>query len=121
MLSLNVDATAPEPPYAQVRSQVLAAIASGALPAGAKLPTVRALAEQLDLAPGTVARAYKELEADGAIETRGRAGTFVSLAEDPLRQQAQRAAAAYAARARSLGLTDDDAIGLLAEALRATR
>lgn len=120
MLSLKVDPTLPDPPYAQLRAQIFAAIARGSLAAGAKLPTVRALAERLGVAPGTVARAYKELESDGAIETRGRAGTFVSLAEDPFRQEAQRAAAAYAARVRSLGIADGDAIDLLAEALRAT-
>lgn len=119
MLSLNVDPTLPDPPYAQLRSQVVAAIAAGSLAPGAKLPTVRALADQLGLAPGTVARAYKQLEADGAIETRGRAGTFVSLAEDPLRQEAQRAAAAYAARTRSLGISDTDARELVTQALRA--
>jgi DNA-binding transcriptional regulator YhcF (GntR family) len=121
MLSLNVDQALPEPPYAQLRSQVVAAISAGSLVPGAKLPTVRALADQLGVAPGTVARAYKELEADGVIETRGRGGTFVSFAEDPLRQQAQRAAAAYAAQVRSLGITDDDAARLVADALRARR
>ena len=121
MLSLNVDQALPEPPYAQLRSQIVGAVSAGSLVAGAKLPTVRALADQLGVAPGTVARAYKELEADGVIETRGRAGTFVSFAQDPLRSQAQRAAAAYATQVRGLGITDDDAVQLVADALRATR
>lgn len=120
MLSLNVDATLAEPPYAQLRSQIVGAISGGSLLAGARLPTVRALADELGVAPGTVARAYKELEADGVIETRGRAGTFVSFAEDPLRRQAQQAATAYAAQVRSLGITDDEALTLVADALRAT-
>lgn len=121
MLSLNVDQALSEPPYAQLRSQIIGAISAGSLVPGTKLPTVRALADQLSVAPGTVARAYKELEADGVIETRGRAGTFVSFAEDPLRAQAQRAATAYATHVRGLGITDDDAVRLVADALRATR
>ncbi|GAA2574609.1 GntR family transcriptional regulator [Microbacterium binotii] len=121
MLSLNVDATLPEPPYAQLRSQVVSAISAGSLAPGAKLPTVRALADELGVAPGTVARAYKELEADGVIETRGRAGTFVSFAEDPLRSQAQRAAVAYTATVRSLGIDDGEAVRLVTDALRAMR
>ncbi|UIN29491.1 GntR family transcriptional regulator [Microbacterium binotii] len=121
MLSLNVDATLAEPPYAQLRSQIVSAISAGSLAPGAKLPTVRALADRLGVAPGTVARAYKELEADGVIETRGRAGTFVSFAEDPLRSQAQRAATAYAAHVRSLGITEEDAVTLVTDALSAMR
>ncbi|MDY0829557.1 GntR family transcriptional regulator [Microbacterium sp. BG28] len=121
MLSLHVDATLAEPPYAQLRAQIVGAISAGSLLPGAKLPTVRALADQLGVAPGTVARSYKELEADGVIETRGRAGTFVSFADDPLRRQAQQAATAYAAQVRSLGISDEEAVTLVTDALRATR
>lgn len=74
---ISVDASLRDPPYQQIRVQVLAAAASGELAAGTKLPTIRQLADDLDLAPGTVARAYRELEADGVIETRGRKGSFV--------------------------------------------
>ena len=45
---------------------------------GHRLPTVRALAQELGIANNTVARAYRELEVAGAIETRGRAGSFVT-------------------------------------------
>ena len=55
-------------------------MAAGRLPAGTKLPTVRQLAADLGLAANTVARAYRELEADGVVETHGRRGTFVSSA-----------------------------------------
>lgn len=74
---ITVDPADQDPPYLQIRIQVLAAIASGALPPGTRLPTIRQLAIDLDLAPGTVARAYRELEVDGAIATRGRKGSFV--------------------------------------------
>jgi DNA-binding transcriptional regulator YhcF (GntR family) len=72
-----VDPADHDPPYQQIRLQVLAAMAAGTLAVGTRLPTIRQLAADLDLATNTVARAYRELEVDGAIETRGRKGTFV--------------------------------------------
>ncbi|OKL46637.1 hypothetical protein BSR29_07405 [Boudabousia liubingyangii] len=66
----------PEPPYSQIRVQLARQIRSGQLKPGTKLPTVRSLATQLELAAGTVARAYRDLEAAGLIETRGRRGSF---------------------------------------------
>nr|WP_205835518.1 GntR family transcriptional regulator [Microbacterium sp. CFH 90308] len=102
-----------------MRAQVVDEVASGALAAGERLPTVRRLAEDLGVAPGTVARAYRELEASGIIETRGRNGTFVSFHGDPAHQQAQRAAAAFAEQVRALRLDADEALALVAAALRA--
>ena len=60
------------------RSGIAVRAADGTLPAGTRLPTVRALSEQLGLAANTVARAYRELEADGVVVTEGRRGTFVA-------------------------------------------
>jgi DNA-binding transcriptional regulator YhcF (GntR family) len=74
---LRIDPGSAVPPYEQLRTQLARQATDGTLPAGTKLPTVRGLADHLGLAPGTVARAYKELEADGVIETQGRRGTFV--------------------------------------------
>ena len=76
-LDVRIDPAATTPPFEQLRTQLARQAADGSLPAGTRLPTVRGLAEELDLAPGTVARAYKELEADGVLETQGRRGTFV--------------------------------------------
>ncbi|MFT4283800.1 MAG: GntR family transcriptional regulator [Protaetiibacter sp.] len=73
---------AAEAPYERLRDRLLAEMRDGTRAAGSRLPTVRALAEELGLAPGTVARAYKELEAAGAIETRGRNGTLVAWSPD---------------------------------------
>ena len=75
---LSIDASSPVPPFEQLRAQIASQAASGELPAGTKLATVRALAADLGLAANTVARAYRELEADGVITTHGRKGTFVS-------------------------------------------
>lgn len=65
------------PPFEQARSQIAGQITNGTLPSGTRLPTVRALAGEMGLAVNTVARVYKELEADGLVVTEGRRGTFV--------------------------------------------
>ncbi|HKS00528.1 MAG TPA: GntR family transcriptional regulator [Arthrobacter sp.] len=74
---ISVDVDSPTPPYEQIRLQISALIAAGGLTAGTRLPAVRSLAADLGLAAGTVARAYKELEQSGLIETRRRNGTVV--------------------------------------------
>lgn len=117
-MQLAIDASAATPPYEQIRVQVRDAVAGGALAAGAKLPTVRALADELGLAVNTVARAYRELETDGIIETRGRAGSFVALQGDAGQQQAQVAAREFVERARRLGLDDARALDLVRAAQR---
>ena len=78
MIALEIVPAAAEPPFEQLRRQVAAAAAAGTLAPGHRLPTVRQLAADLGLAANTVARAYRELEADGVIETHGRRGTFVA-------------------------------------------
>ncbi|OEJ31329.1 GntR family transcriptional regulator [Streptomyces subrutilus] len=105
-------------PYEQLRAQIADRARSGRLPAGYKLPTVRGLAEELGLAANTVAKAYRALEADGVIETRGRNGTFVAAGEGESRE-AVAAAQAFAERVRRLGLTEAEALAAATEALRA--
>ena len=112
-----IDPGAATPPFEQLRRQVIDAVTDGALAPGDKLPTVRGLAEQLGLAATTVARAYRELEQDEVIETRGRAGSFVSAVGDPVHKQVQLAAVAYADRVRSLGLDADEALAIVKAAL----
>ena len=73
---IRIDLSDRTPPYQQIRAAVLAALATGDLRPGDRLPTVRQLAGDLGVAPGTVQRAYAELEEDGALESRGRRGTF---------------------------------------------
>ncbi|GAA2449618.1 GntR family transcriptional regulator [Agromyces soli] len=103
-LSLTIDPSAAAAPFEQLRAAVVEAVQSGRLAAGDRLPTVRALAEQLGLAANTVAKAYRALEADGVIETRGRNGTVVAEHGDPARRALQHAAAEYAALARRVGV-----------------
>ncbi|MBE4736410.1 MULTISPECIES: GntR family transcriptional regulator [Streptomyces] len=106
-------------PYEQVRAQISEQARSGALPVGYRLPTVRGLAEQLGLAANTVAKAYRALETDGVIETRGRNGTFVAAAGSAAEREAAVAAGAYAERARRLGLSEAEALAAARDALRA--
>lgn len=75
---LRIDPDSPQPPWRQLHDQVRAAIATGELAPGMPLPTVRGLAAELGIAAGTVARAYKELEAAGVVRTAGRKGTVVA-------------------------------------------
>lgn len=65
------------PPYEQLKNQIMAARDSEEFPSGYRLPPVRRLALELGVAPGTVARAYKDLEREGVVETRGRLGTYL--------------------------------------------
>jgi DNA-binding transcriptional regulator YhcF (GntR family) len=121
---LRVDPSSPVPPYEQIRGQVSRMIASGVLKEGQRLPAIRQLASDLDLAGGTVARAYRELERDGLIVTRGRHGTFVdgARARTPSptrRRQLAEAAGAFAVQAAQLGADPREALEVAQQALRA--
>lgn len=78
------------PIYAQIANQVKYLVASGRLVAGAELPPIRVLAEQLVVNPNTVARAYKELELAGIVQKRSTAGTFVTDQGSPLARRERR-------------------------------
>jgi DNA-binding transcriptional regulator YhcF (GntR family) len=115
---ISLDPTSPTPPFEQVRGQLAAQIANGELSAGTRLPPVRRLADDLGLAANTVARAYRDLEAAGLVETRGRGGTIVSARGDRGREQLLAAAQRYAGLAHDLGIAEDEALGLVRAALR---
>ena len=102
----------------QLHTQIQDAVKDGTLAAGTKLPTVRALATQLGVAPYTIARVYRQLEDLGVLETHGRNGTIVSTFGDDSQQQAQLAARAYADRIHALGVSADDGLALAKAALQ---
>jgi GntR family transcriptional regulator len=120
---LRIDMSRPVPPYEQLRAQIAGLVAAAELSPGSRLPSVRQLAGDLRLAPGTVARAYSELEAEGLLITRQRGGTFVAEPATPggadtTRQQALAAAAdSFVATARQLGLGDEAAEAAVRRAL----
>ncbi|WBB65077.1 GntR family transcriptional regulator [Micromonospora sp. WMMD812] len=118
---ISVDPGSSVPPYEQVRAQLAEMVGDGRLPTGARLPTVRQLATDLNLAANTVARAYRELESAGLLETRGRHGTFVAPGRDDAMDRLQRVAADYAAQARRLGVPPAAALAVVRAALDASR
>lgn len=113
---VRVDRDDPVPPFEQVRTQLAAAVAAGNLAPGTRLPSVRALADELGLAVNTVARVYKELEADGVVETRGRHGTVVRPRDQAREPRAAEAVEGYVATCRRLGLGVEDAVRLVRDA-----
>jgi DNA-binding transcriptional regulator YhcF (GntR family) len=77
-VAIAVDPEIELAPYHQIEEQIRAAIQRGDLVPGALLPTVRQLADDLNVAPNTVARAYAELQQDGWLVSEGRRGTRVA-------------------------------------------
>lgn len=77
------------PIYQQIASQIKYLIASSRLKPDEQLPSVRKLAEQLVVNPNTVARAYRELEASGAVVSRRGSGVFVTEGQSPLARREQ--------------------------------
>lgn len=119
-VSITIDQASAVAPFEQVRTQIADQAREGALPVGYKLPTVRGLAEDLGLAANTVAKAYRALETDGVIETRGRNGSFIAAAGDAADKEAAAAAENYARRVQRLGLDRRAARTAVEDALRAT-
>ncbi|MEE1620603.1 GntR family transcriptional regulator [Zafaria sp. J156] len=122
--TVTVDLGDATPPYEQIRRQLASMIALGELSDGARLPTVRALAADLGVAPGTVNRAYKELESAGMIASRRRLGTVVTAARHPaapgteLPSGVERALELLVEHARNAGLDDESVLELLRGRLR---
>jgi len=91
----HLDPRSSTPLYAQIANRCRVAIAAGELHPGAALPSVRHLAAQLRVNPATVVQAYRDLEADGFVEMRQGAGTFVRevAPEGRARERARQASA----------------------------
>lgn len=107
---IRLDPDSPVPPYAQLQEQVATMIRSGVLAPDTRLPAIRHLAADLGVATGTVARAYRELEAAGLVATRGRHGTVVQPPAAPAEPDVAEAAAAFALEATHRGVDLDRAL-----------
>jgi len=123
MKQITVDISSAIPVYEQIRAQVAAAIAIGALTQGDRLPSARDLAQDLGIAVGTVQRAFKELEATGIVESKRRTGTTVIAAPKYLSGKNTDTRIVDIARelvtnARKAGFTDDGIINILRGVLR---
>lgn len=112
-LALRVDPDDPTPPYEQLRRQFIALIASGALTAGTRLPPLRQLAADLQLATGTVARTYHELENLDLVRSRRGGGTTITgrppaLSVATRRQRVELALTDAVRQARLWGATNNE-------------
>ena len=76
-MEIVIDIEDETPMFAQLVEQVKQAVASGSLLPGTQLPSIRQLANDLDLNSKTVAKAYKLLERDAIIEAKGYRGSFI--------------------------------------------
>lgn len=122
MLHVLIDAVSGVPAYRQIMDQFLHYIASGALPPGAQLPSIRELARTLRVNPTTIVKAYTELEHQGTITMQQGKGAFVATRAAPTPPAARERllrplAHKLAVEARQLGLDDAVALRLLREEL----
>src|SRR3954447_15772064 len=86
-VQINISPSDGVPIYFQIVNQVKYLVAAGRLVPGEELPPIRVLAERLVVNPNTVARAYRELEAEGVVEKRRTAGTYISGAGPKLQKR----------------------------------
>ena len=107
------------PIWLQVATALKREIATGSLPPGKKLPGGRDLALQYEINPNTAARIYQELEREGLCQTRRGLGTFITSDAGriaALRQEmAEAAVRRFLKEIRTLGLTREEVIRLVAE------
>ena len=120
--SFEIDYSSGLPVWIQVKNRIAYLIGSGAYAEGDRLPTVRALAVDLDISYNTVNRAYMDLEREGYISTRKGRGTFVAerhsvgadlAANSPVELLVDDMIRACA----NAGLADDDIIAMVAARL----
>ena len=90
----RLDSSSGVPFYRQIIDQVLLAVADGRLKAGAQLPTVRQLAVDLSVNLNTVAKAYREMEIRGIVDTQQGTGTFISSRRPDAKAREKRKAVA---------------------------
>jgi GntR family transcriptional regulator len=122
-IRLQIDPKSGVPFYRQVIDQVKAAIATGSIGPGDRLPTVRQLAVDLSVNPNTVSRAYTELELTGLVETQMGSGTFVgqqTVECDEVERQRQldQLCQEFLSRASTHGFTLDDIVRTLEQRRR---
>ncbi len=110
------------PIFEQIGRNVRRLLARGELRRGEKLPSARDLAGTLSVNPNTVVHAYRQLEAEGILETRRGLGTFVredapvkAMKDEMLTGSAE----TFVTEVRELGVERDEAMGALKEAWNA--
>ena len=116
LFRLNLESGVPV--YRQIMDQVRAGMASGSLVAGDQLPTMRQLAVDLAINPNTVARAYRELELGGLLDTHQGTGSFISAqkirrADAERERQLTQIVGDCVSRAGAMGFTLEDVVEFL--------
>jgi GntR family transcriptional regulator len=111
------------PPYEQLRRQLTQLIGSGALTPGQRLPPLRQLAADLGLAVGTVARTYRELEADGLVTARRGGGsrvteTLPAITDSQKQRRLDEYAFDYVIKTRLIGAQDDSILDAVSQAIK---
>ena len=118
---LDIDPAAAAPIWRQIEDGMRRLVASGALPVGTAVPSVRELARELRVNPATVSKAYQRLTAEGALEVRRGEGTFVAartteaVAAERDRLLAE-GAGHFVEVARSIGVAEDETLGAVSTA-----
>ena len=112
-MEITIDIDNPVPQFEQLIEQIKAAVTAGVLKPGAALPSIRQLANDLDLNSKTVAKAYKLLERDSIIEMKGYRGTYVhpkakANCKFNLQEWTQRKLGEAIAELREAGVTDSE-------------
>ena len=113
LMEITVDIDNPVPQFEQIIEQIKAAVTVGVLRAGDALPSIRQLANDLELNSKTVAKAYKLLERDSVIETKGYRGTYVHPGAEAnckvnLQEWTLRKLGETVAELREAGVTDSE-------------
>jgi GntR family transcriptional regulator len=120
---LRIEPADPRPIWRQIEEGVQHLIASGALSAGAAVPSVRDLARDLQVNPATVSKAYQRLTDAGVLAVRRGDGTYVSTAPpvltlDERQRKLHDGAVRFASLAATLGVGEEEAAVALAAAWR---
>jgi len=115
MINFILDPSGGMPFYRQIIDQIKFGIASGKLKTGEQLPTVRALAVQLKVNLNTIAKAYKELEILGTLDTQQGSGTFINangitLTEEEKQRKIQDICQEFLTVAYAYGFSKEDVI-----------
>jgi GntR family transcriptional regulator len=118
---LRIESADPRPIWRQIEEGVQHMVASGALAAGAPVPSVRDLARELQINPATVSKAYQRLTDAGVLCVRRGDGTYVAesppaLPQETLARKLRDGAVRYAGLAVTLGVDEEEAVAFLRDA-----
>lgn len=113
------------PIYIQIINKIKSDIVSGTVKCGDKLPSVREMAQALEVNPNTLQRAYQELEREGITYTQRGMGTFVKednkIIMEIKKEASKEIVSNFIAGMKSLGFSENEIINLIKEALEVSK